>query len=99
MSITKRMKTEDVQKIANLARLRLTDAEAAPLAGELTAILKYVETLDALKLDGIAPTAHAVPVDNVFRDDIARQNGAIETTLERSPDHDGPFFLVPKVIG
>ncbi len=93
------MKIEDVQKIANLARLNLTDAEANPLAAELTAILQYAETLNALDLKGIEPTAHAVKIDNVFRDDTVHAAEVVSTTLKQSPDHDGPFFLVPKVLG
>jgi len=92
------MKTEDVEKIASLARLQLTAEETQSMAAELTQILKYVETLDTLDLKNIVPTAHAIEVDNVFRADTTATSTVGQTTLAQSPDHADDFFLVPKVL-
>lgn len=93
------MKKEDVQKIANLSRLTLSDAEVESLTKDLTNIMGYVETLNELNLKDINPTAHAVKVQNVFREDEVKPTNVVEDTLERAPERDGRFFTVPKVIG
>lgn len=92
------METKDIEKIANLARLTLSQNEIQKLTKDLSEILNYIETLNELDLDDIKPTAHAVKVDNVFRKDEVAQNSAIQDTLPNAPDHDDEFFLVPKVI-
>lgn len=92
------MKKEDIEKVANLARLTLNETEKDNLTKDLTNILGYVETLNEIDLKDAKPTAHAVKVDNVFREDQVRQQDTIKDTLQHAPDHDDKFFLVPKVI-
>lgn len=93
------MKIEDVQKVAQLARLNLSAEELQNMTSELTNILQYIETLNELDLTNIKPTAHAIEVDNVFRDDIMQISYEGKGTLAKSPDHVEDYFLVPKVIG
>lgn len=89
---------EQVLKIADLARLELSEAEVEKYAEQLSAILDHVESLNKLNVDGIEPTAHAVSVPTPLREDVARQDETLEKSLGNAPDCEGPFFKVPKVI-
>jgi aspartyl-tRNA(Asn)/glutamyl-tRNA(Gln) amidotransferase subunit C len=89
---------DDVKKIAGLSSLTLADGEIERLAGQLSSIFGYVETLNTLKLEGVEPTSHAVSVSNVFREDEARLSGIIDDAIKSGPEHEGRFFRVPKVI-
>ncbi|EKD41942.1 MAG: glutamyl-tRNA(Gln) and/or aspartyl-tRNA(Asn) amidotransferase, C subunit, partial [uncultured bacterium] len=88
----------EVRKIAKLSKLQLNDDEIKVFAGELSKILGFAEKLDELDLKNVEATSHAVDMINVFREDKAVLSGVIESVLERSPDHDGPYFAVPKII-
>ena len=88
----------DVAHIANLARLHLDQDEIATFQGQLDKILAYVEKLNELDVNGIEPTAHASPVFDVMRDDVARPGFGIEKALRNAPRRVGDQFGVPKVI-
>ncbi len=94
MALTK----EQVLKIADLARLDLSDADVEKYGSQLSSILKYVETLDSLDVSGIEPTAHAVSVSTPFREDVAIADETLEKSLRNAPDQEAPFFKVPKVL-
>ena len=87
-----------VEHVARLARLALTDAELDALTGEMDAILGYVETLNSLDTDHIVPTSHAVPMENAFRDDVVRPSLGTEKAVRNAPAAAGGCFVVPKVI-
>ncbi len=89
---------EEVLKIAHLARLELTPAEVEKYTDQLSAILKHVEKLNSLNVEGIEPTAHAVLVPTPFRADEVVAGETHDASLANAPDRDGPFFKVPKVI-
>lgn len=89
---------KQVRHIAHLARLKLTDAEVARIGAQLSGILEYVEKLGELSTEGVEPTAHALPVCNVFRDDVPGASIAPEAALANAPEKDPPFFKVPKVL-
>lgn len=87
-----------VRQVARLARLKISDAEAALFASQLSKVLEYVEQLNELDTRDVPPTAHPLPVSNVFRDDVVRPSLTPEEALHNAPDrHDG-FFRVPKVL-
>lgn len=88
----------EVEHVARLARLELTDAEMETFTGQMDAILAYVEKLNELDTSGIVPTAHAVPMENAFRDDREAPSIGIESALANAPDRVEGFFRVPKVI-
>ncbi len=92
------MTVTDVEYVARLARLELSLKEKELFAGQMGAILGYVEKLKELNTDGIVPTSHAVPMENSFRDDIASPSIGLEKALANAPDRAGSFFAVPKVI-
>lgn len=88
----------EVEHVARLARLELGQEEKELFAGQMGAILGYVDKLKELNTDGITPTSHAVPVENAFRVDEARPSIGIEKALSNAPDRAGSFYRVPKVI-
>ncbi len=88
----------EVEHVARLARLALEDGELDALTGQMDAILGYVAKLEELDTDGIVPTAHAVPMENAFRDDTVKPSIGIERALQNAPDGIDGCFRVPKVI-
>ncbi len=92
------MTVTDVEYVARLARLELSNSEKELFAGQMGAILGYVEKLKELDTDGILPTSHAVPMENSFREDSACSPIGLEKALANAPDRAGSFFAVPKVI-
>jgi aspartyl-tRNA(Asn)/glutamyl-tRNA(Gln) amidotransferase subunit C len=89
---------EQVEHVARLARLELTGEEKDLFTGQLDAILAYVDKLNELDTEGIVPTAHAVPMENAFREDVEAPSIGVENALANAPDRSGSFFRVPKVI-
>jgi len=87
-----------VEHVAQLARLALTEPELDALTGDMDAILGYVEKLNELDTDHIVPTAHAVPMENAFRGDAAHASIGTEKALQNAPEDSDGCFLVPKVI-
>ncbi len=89
---------KDVEHVARLARLALTDAELEKMRAQLNGILAYIEKLDALPTEGVEPTSHAVPMLNVMRDDTPGPCLSREDALANAPDRAGEFFRVPRII-
>lgn len=77
---------QDVEKIASLARLELTEEEKALYQEQLSAVLAYAERLDQLDIRGVSPTSSAVPLKNVLREDEVRPSLALEDALFNAPD-------------
>ncbi len=94
MKITK----DEVAHVAKLARLELTEEEQATFTGQMDAILAYVDKLNELDTTGIIPTAHAVPMENAFREDLVAPSIGVDNALANAPDRVEGFFRVPKVI-
>lgn len=88
----------EVEHVARLARLALQDEELDALTGQMDAILDYVEKLKELVTDGIVPTAHAVPMENAFREDVVRDSICVDKALANAPEADNGCFRVPRVI-
>ncbi len=89
----------DVEKVALLARLRLSDAELTSLTNELSQIVTYVDQLAEVDTDDVEPMAHAVELHNVFAEDEARPSLPREQALANAPSHNGQAYLVPPVLG
>jgi len=89
---------EEVENVAMLARLELTGEEKNTFTGQMDAILAYVDKLNELDTSGVIPTAHAVPMENAFRDDEARPSIGVDNALANAPERADGFFRVPKVI-
>jgi aspartyl-tRNA(Asn)/glutamyl-tRNA(Gln) amidotransferase subunit C len=94
MSIT----IKEVEHVANLARLELSETEKEQFAGQLNAILKYAEKLNGLNTDGIEPTSHVLPLANVMREDAVKPSWPIEKVLLNAPEEEDGQFKVPAVL-
>ncbi len=90
---------DQVRDVAKLARLDLPADRLGKLTGQLESILEYVAKIGQVDTAGVEPTAHALPLHNVLRDDVVGPSLPLEAVLRNAPDTDGPFFKVPKVIG
>jgi aspartyl-tRNA(Asn)/glutamyl-tRNA(Gln) amidotransferase subunit C len=94
MSIT----PKDVEHVARLARLELSDSEKDQFTDQLNAILKYAEKLNGLDTENVEPTSHVLPITNVMRADEKRQSLPIEKVLLNAPDDEDGQFKVPAVL-
>jgi aspartyl-tRNA(Asn)/glutamyl-tRNA(Gln) amidotransferase subunit C len=86
---------DQVLHVARLARLKLTDEEVERMAVELSAVLDHIEMMNELDLDGVEPTSHVVPVENVLREDKPRPSWPRDTMLELAPESTDTGFKVP----
>ncbi len=89
---------EDIEHIASLARLSLTEEEKKLFGSQLSSILDYMEKLNELDTADIEPTSHVLPLTNVLRDDEPRPSIQREDALLNAPDRTEKFFRVPKII-
>ena len=89
---------EDVRRVADLARLQLSDEEKALLTEELNRILSYMEKLDELDTRDVEPTSHVVPLSNPFRRDEAEAFPDRDAILALGPDVRDGYFRVPRII-
>jgi aspartyl-tRNA(Asn)/glutamyl-tRNA(Gln) amidotransferase subunit C len=88
----------DVAYVARLARINLTDAEAKVFQKQLSDVLKYVEKLDQADVSHVGAAAHALPIYNVFREDVPRDWFTAEEALGNAPRQTNGLFIVPKVV-
>ncbi|MEW6623937.1 MAG: Asp-tRNA(Asn)/Glu-tRNA(Gln) amidotransferase subunit GatC [Bacillota bacterium] len=89
---------EQVQHIALLARLQLDEDELQNYTTQLNSILGWVEKLNQLDVSEVQPTAHVLPMANVFREDEVKSSLPIEKALANAPDKKESFFRVPKIV-
>ena len=92
------LKRIDVQYIARLARIKLSEEEIRTFQGQLEQIVGYVRKLQELDLEGVEPTAHVVPLCNVFRRDEPRPGLDSADVLRNAPHHENGQILVPKIV-
>jgi aspartyl-tRNA(Asn)/glutamyl-tRNA(Gln) amidotransferase subunit C len=93
-----RLTPEEVEHVALLGRLRLTEEERARFTTQLNSILDHFEQLKDIDTAGVPPMSHAVPVSNVVREDQPKPSLAPEEALQNAPDQDRNCFRVPRVI-
>ena len=89
---------QDVEKVAQLARLAVTPAEKETFAKQLTQILAHVDTLNQYDTTGIEPTATVMGQVNVFREDLVRPSLPSDKTLANAPAREADGFVVPKIL-
>jgi aspartyl-tRNA(Asn)/glutamyl-tRNA(Gln) amidotransferase subunit C len=87
-----------VDHVARLARLDLSDAERERMLAELSQILEHAERIQALDLDGVEPTSHAVPIVNAMRPDVRTASLPQEVALRNAPESEDGRFKVPRII-
>ncbi len=89
----------DVLHVAKLSRLALTDDEVEHLTAELAGILGHAADIEALDLDDVEPTAHPLPLENVFRADDVRPSLDRAEVLAQAPAAEADRFRVPRILG
>ncbi|MBJ6361537.1 Asp-tRNA(Asn)/Glu-tRNA(Gln) amidotransferase subunit GatC [Paenibacillus sp. GCM10012307] len=94
MSIT----IKDVEHVAALARLELSEEEKEQFTDQLNAILKYAEKLGELDTNNVEPTSHVQPITNVMREDVPRPSVGVEKAMRNAPDEEDGQFRVPAVL-
>jgi aspartyl-tRNA(Asn)/glutamyl-tRNA(Gln) amidotransferase subunit C len=89
----------DVEHVAYLARLGLTDEELGRLEGQLNHILEQYEILATVPTDHIAPTAQTIELENILRDDVAQPSLDPADVLANAATREGEFLVVPAILG
>lgn len=90
---------DDAAYVARLARIELTEAELDLYAGQLAVVLDHAAQVAAIDTDGVAPTAHPLPLKNVFRADEPRPALDRDEVLAQAPAVEDHRFRVPKILG
>jgi aspartyl-tRNA(Asn)/glutamyl-tRNA(Gln) amidotransferase subunit C len=89
---------DEVRHVAELAKLRLTEAEIEQFTGQLSAILEYAERLQEVDTSSVPPTPYILPLVNVMRDDVPAPSLSNEEALANAPDSEDGFFRVRAVF-
>ena len=95
MSVTR----SDIDNLAKLARMRLSEPELAGLEKDLNAILAYFDQLKAVDTSGIEPMIHCVEGNNLIEDDVPHESLPQETVLRDAPERTDEYFKLPRVLG
>ncbi|MGZ3605647.1 MAG: Asp-tRNA(Asn)/Glu-tRNA(Gln) amidotransferase subunit GatC [Thermodesulfobacteriota bacterium] len=88
----------DIEKVARLARLELSEEDRETFGNQMEQILTYMEQLNRLDTTGVEPASHAVPIYNVFREDEVKPSIPQEEVLAIAPDEEDGHFKVPRII-
>ena len=88
----------DVEYVARLAQLTLSEEAKERLVGEMSEILSYMDELNTLDTTGIEPTMHVLEMVNVYRDDVEEPSLTREEALANAPKTDGEYFIVPRIL-
>lgn len=88
----------EIEKVARLARLELSEEEKKRFGQQLDQVLTYMEQLNRLDTSGVEPTSHAIPLVNVFREDEVTASLPREEILRNAPDQEEGYFKVPRII-
>lgn len=89
----------DVEHVAHLARLGLTDDELALLEGQLNHILDQYAILAQLDTEQIPPTAQTIELENILREDVVRDSLPVAAVLGNAAEREGDFIVVPPILG
>lgn len=88
----------DVESVALLSRLEIPETEMETYTGHLNVFLEYADVLTNIDTEGVRPTAHVLPVHNVFRKDEVKATLDRELALSNAPQKEDGFFKVPKIV-
>lgn len=88
---------EDVEHVAKLARLELSEEEKIKFTTQLGDVLKYVEQMNEVDTSNVEPMAHAVDFVNVMREDTVNYEQTHDELMQNAPDSENGFFKVPKI--
>ena len=90
---------DEVAKLANLARIEMTEAELVELASQFGSILDSVARVQELNLDGVKATSHPQPIENIARPDVVQPSLTPEEALSGAPAQEEQRFRVPQILG
>ena len=99
MPTTPSITRDEIAHLANLARIDLTDAELDHLAPQLSVILESVASISGVADEDTPPTSHALPLTNVFREDVVTPGLTADEALSGAPEQEGQRFKVPRILG
>jgi aspartyl-tRNA(Asn)/glutamyl-tRNA(Gln) amidotransferase subunit C len=88
---------EEIEHIAELAKITLTEDEKELFTEQLERILEYFRKIDELDLEDVEPTTHTMDTSNVFRDDVEKESLPPEEVLSNAPDKEDRYFKAPRV--
>jgi aspartyl-tRNA(Asn)/glutamyl-tRNA(Gln) amidotransferase subunit C len=88
----------EIEQVAMLARLKLTENEKKLFSDQVGSIIDYINKLNELDTDNVQPTAHVLPIKNVFRQDTLKDSLTRDNALKNAPKRDTLFYRVPKII-
>mgnify|MGYP001020874565 FL=1 len=89
---------EDLKNVAVLSRLAIAEDKADGYIAQMDAILSYMDNLSEINTDAVKPTTYALPMENVFREDVVKQSLDRELALSNAPLKEGGYFKVPRVL-
>lgn len=98
MNATSKISEKEVEHIANLARIELTEEEKRSFTEQFNTILEYFEIINDLDTEDVPPTSHVIDVTNAFREDQVSPSLAIEDVLKNASKKERGFFKAPKII-
>ena len=93
------LEKKDIERLADMASIKLSDSEADKFAGQLNGILQYVEKIKEVDTEDVIPTLYPVSLENVFREDKVRPSLAREKVLTNAPEEKDGQFRVPRIMG
>ena len=93
-----KLSKEEVEHVALLARLELSDEEKERLTGHLNQIMVHFEKLQQLDTEQVEPTSHSIPVENVYREDVVGPCLPVENAVSNAPEARDDYFVVPQVV-
>ena len=88
----------NIEHLSLLARLNLSDDEKQLFTRQVDSIISYINTLNELDTSDVEPTAHILPMKNVFREDILKESLPRELAMQNAPEKNDDFYRVPKII-
>jgi aspartyl-tRNA(Asn)/glutamyl-tRNA(Gln) amidotransferase subunit C len=94
-----RISADEVAHVARLARLALTPEELERFTEQLGAVLEHAQDVEALDTAGVPPTAHPLPLANVWREDVVTPSLDRDEVLAQAPDVEDDRFRVPRILG
>jgi aspartyl-tRNA(Asn)/glutamyl-tRNA(Gln) amidotransferase subunit C len=93
-----KISTDEIKKMAHLARLEIEDPLKEALSGQLSHILDYIDTLKDVNVEGVIPASGAAFLNNVLREDVLGDSPGPDVTLANAPERDQDFYTVPRVV-
>jgi aspartyl-tRNA(Asn)/glutamyl-tRNA(Gln) amidotransferase subunit C len=91
------LERSQIEHLAHLARIELSEEEKKRFSEQLNAILTYIEKISEVDVTGVEPMAHPTALHNVHREDIPGPAGSVDQALANAPAREGVFFKVPQI--